>query len=166
MFQLVRDVSPGRSVKQRFSVLLAALWWGSLTGLGFLVVPLLFMHLGSPAAAGAMAAKLFSAQTWLSTACAMLMLLVFNKKDDPATALYAVAAMKFVVAGLLLALLVEFGVAPRIVSARAEGANLKLWHGLGSAMYLSQWLCAGLSIWHVSRPVAAGTASSSASSPD
>lgn len=151
-------------MKHRVAVMLAALWWGSLTGLGFVVVPLLFMHLGSPAAAGAMAAKLFSAQTWFSTVCAMLMLLVFNKKDDPATAVYAAAATKFVVAGLLLALLVEFGVAPRIVSARAEGANLKLWHGLGSAMYLGQWLCAGLSLWRLSQPAAG--AASAASSPD
>lgn len=150
-------------MKHRVAVMVAALWWGSLTGLGFLVVPLLFMHLGSPAAAGAVAAKLFSAQTWLSTACAMLMLLVFNKKDDAAVAPYATAAVKFAVAGLLLALLVEFGVAPRIVSARAEGANLKLWHGLGSAMYLGQWLCAGLSLWRLSRP-AAGAASATASS--
>ena len=150
-------------MKHRVAVMVAALWWGSLTGLGFVVVPLLFMHLGGPAAAGAMAAKLFSAQTWLSTACAMLMLLVFNKKDDPAVVPYAVAAVKFAVAGLLLALLVEFGVAPRIVSARAEGANLKFWHGLGSAMYLGQWLCAGLSLWRLSRP-AAGAASATASS--
>ena len=129
----------------------AALWWGSLTGLGFVVVPLLFKHLGSPAAAGAMAAKLFTAQTWLSTACAMLMLLVFNKKDDATLAPYASVAMKFIVTGLLLALLVEFGVAPRIVSVRTEGGNLKLWHGLGSAMYVGQWLCAGFALWRLSR---------------
>ena len=129
----------------------AALWWGSLTGLGFVVVPLLFKHLGNPATAGAMAAKLFTAQTWLSVACAMLMLLAFNKKDDPTYAPYAAAAMKFIVAGLLLALLVEFGVAPRIVSVRAEGGNLKLWHGLGSAMYFGQWLCAGFTLWRLTR---------------
>ncbi|WP_332775296.1 DUF4149 domain-containing protein [Polaromonas sp.] len=138
-------------MKPRLSILLAALWWGSLTGLGFVVVPMLFMHLGSPAAAGAMAAKLFTAQTWLSTACAMLLLLVFNKKDDPALAPYARAAIVFVVAGLLLALLVEFGVAPRIVSARADGGHLRLWHGLGSAMYLGQWLCAGFTLWRLTR---------------
>ena len=142
-------------MKPRFGIVLAALWWGSLTGLGFVVVPMLFMHLGSPAAAGAMAAKLFTAQTWLGTACAMLMLLIFNKRDDEALAAYARPAMKFIVAGLLLALLVEFGVAPRIVSARAEGANLRLWHGLGSAMYFGQWLCAGISLWRLSRPAAA-----------
>lgn len=139
-------------MRQRVALLAAALWWGSLTALGFVVVPLLFTQLGSPAAAGAMAAKLFSAQTWLSTACALLMLLlVLNKKDPAAHAQWVQAAIKFVVAGLLLALLVEFGVAPRIVSARAEGGNLRLWHGLGSTMLLGQWLCAGLALWRLTR---------------
>lgn len=138
-------------MKQRFNVMVAALWWGSLTGLGFVVVPMLFANLGSPAVAGAMAAKLFTAQTWLSTGCAMFLLLILNKKDDPALAWQAQAAIKFIVAGLLLALLVEFGVAPRIISARAEGGNLKLWHGLGTAFYVVQWLCAGLALWRLSR---------------
>jgi hypothetical protein len=137
-------------MKSRLSIVLAALWWGSLTGLGFVVVPLLFVHLPSPATAGAMAAKLFTAQTWLSVACAMLLLLISNKKDALARVLAAQAAIKFIVAGLLLALLVEFGVAPRIISARAEGGNLKLWHGLGSAMVLGQWLCAGYALWRLS----------------
>ncbi len=144
-------------MRQRIGIVLAALWWGSLTGLGFVVVPMLFVHLGSPAAAGAMAAKLFTAQTWLGTACAMLLLLVFNKKDTVAPTPSAQAAMKFIVAGLLLALLVEFGIAPRIVSARIDGGNLKLWHGLGSALYLGQWLCAGLTLWRLSGPATADT---------
>ena len=138
-------------LRQSLAMVAAALWWGSLTGLGFVVVPLLFKHLGNPATAGAMAARLFTAQTWLSVACAMLMLLAFNKKDDLTPAPYAAAAMKFIVAGLLLALLVEFGVAPRIVSVRAEGGNLRLWHGLGSAMYFGQWLCAGFTLWRLAR---------------
>jgi hypothetical protein len=145
-------------LRHSLAFMAAALWWGSLSGLGFVVVPLLFKHLGSPAAAGAMAAKLFSAQTWLSTACAMLMLLAFNKKDAPAPAPYASAAIKFIVAGLLLALLVEFGVAPRIVSVRAEGGNLRFWHGLGSAMYLGQWLAAGWTLWCLSHSTKAGAA--------
>jgi hypothetical protein len=138
-------------MKPRLSIMLAALWWGSLTGLGFVVVPMLFIHLPSPAAAGAMAAKLFTAQTWLSVACTMLLLLALNKKEAPALSPSAQTAMKFIVAGLLLAVLVEFGVAPRIVNARAEGGNLRLWHGLGSAMYLAQWLAAGWTLWCLSR---------------
>jgi hypothetical protein len=137
-------------MKQRLSIFLAALWWGSLTGLGFVVVPMLFTHLPGPAAAGAMAAKLFTAQTWLSVACCMLLLMVLNKKEPPALSASAQTAMKFALAGLLLALLVEFGIAPRIVSARADGGNLRLWHGLGSVMYLGQWLAAGWTLWCLS----------------
>ena len=139
-------------LQARAAVFLAALWWGSLSGLGFWVVPLLFKHLGSPAEAGAMAAKLFSAQTWISVACTMLLLLMLNRKDalptESSTELRKVTA--WAVAGLLLALLVEFGVAAQIVNARASGGNLRLWHGLGSAMYLGQWLCAGLALWRLS----------------
>ena len=131
--------------------MLAALWWGSLTALGFVVVPMLFTHLPSPAAAGQMAAKLFTAQTWLSIACAMLLLLVYNQKEAVAPDLRAQAAIKFIVTGLLLAVLVEFGLSPRIVSARADGGNLKLLHGVGSAMYFAQWLCAGFTLWTLSR---------------
>lgn len=137
------------AVRQRLGLLAAALWWGSLTGLGFVVVPLLFHHLGTPAVAGAMAAKLFSAQTWLSAGCAMLMLMAFNQPGSAAPAPWVRSLMKFIVAGLLLALLVEFGVAPRIVSARIDGGNLRLWHGLGTAMYVGQWLCAGFALWRL-----------------
>jgi hypothetical protein len=142
----------------RLSILLAALWWGSLSGLGFVVVPMLFVHLPSPAAAGAMAAKLFTAQTWLSVACTMLLLLVLNKKEAPALSPSAQAAMKYVVAGLLLAVLVEFGVAPNIVNARTSGGDLRFWHGLGSAMYLAQWLAAGWTLWCLSRSTKDGAA--------
>jgi hypothetical protein len=138
-------------VKARFVVVLASLWWGSLSGLGFVVVPLLFKHLGSPAEAGAMAAQLFTAQTWLSVACAMVLLMLLNKRDGVEAVHDSRAAMAWVVAGMLLALLVEYGVAAQIVSARSTGGNLQLWHGLGSAMYLGQWLCAGLFLWRLTR---------------
>jgi len=98
-----------------------------------------------------MAAKLFTAQTWLSVACAMLVLMLLNKRDDVEVVPESRAAMGWVVAGMLLALLVEFGVAAQIVSARSVGGNLRLWHGLGSAMYFGQWLCASLLLWRLSR---------------
>ena len=137
-------------MKSRFVVMLAALWWGSLSGLGFVVVPMLFAHLGSAAEAGAMAAKLFTAQTWLSVACAMLLLMLLNQRDEAEVVPDSRAAMAWVVTGMLLALLVEFGVAAQIVSARSTGGNLRLWHGLGSAMYFGQWLCASLLLWRLS----------------
>lgn len=53
------------------------------------------------------------------------------------------SAIIFIAGGLLLAFLVEFAVAPRIIARE----NLKLWHGVGSAMYLLQWLCASATLW-------------------
>ena len=132
-----------RVLNQRFPTLIAALWWGSLTTIGFLVVPLLFANLPTPAMAGGMAAKLFAAQTWVAVVCGLLLLLLSRSKQSQALAEWAQATIIFVVLGLLMALLVQFGVAPRIVAHE----NLKLWHSVGSAMYLVQWLCACAVLW-------------------
>lgn len=127
----------------RLPVFVAALWWGSLTVIGFLVVPLLFAHLPTPAIAGQMAARLFSAQTWVAVACGMLFLLFSRSNRSSALVESGKSALVFVVAGLLLALLAEFAVSPRIVARE----NLKLWHAVGSGLYLLQWLCAGVVLW-------------------
>ena len=97
--------------------------------------------------AGNMAAKLFSAQTYVSAACDLLILLTFGSKRPLVPENTAQSATLFVVTGVLLALLVEFGVAPRIVARE----NLALWHGLGSAMYLMQWLCAAEVFWKLTK---------------
>ena len=49
----------------------------------------------------------------------------------------------------LLAMVQEFGVAQKIVSARAAGGNLRLWHSLGSVLVLGQWLCAAAVLWRL-----------------
>jgi hypothetical protein len=41
--------------------------------------------------------------------------------------------------GVLLALLSEWAVAPRILARD----NLRLWHSVGTLLYVVQWLCAG-----------------------
>ena len=132
-------------MKDRIAVFAAALWWGSLTTTGFIVVPLLFLHLGTPAMAGGMAAKLFSAQTWIALACGLVLMMVSRGRDAAARMDWAGGAMIFIAAGLLLALLGEFAIAPRIVARE----NLKLWHSVGSGMYLLQWVCAGAVLWKV-----------------
>ncbi len=122
------------------SVWVAAAWWGSLSTLGFFVVPMLFMHLPTPAMAGNLAAKLFTVQTTISTACGLVLLMLFRSNKALALADVAQAATLFVVGGVLLALLVEFGVTPHIVARD----NLALWHGVGTAMYVVQWICAAV----------------------
>jgi len=130
---------------QRLPVFAAALWWGSLTVVGAVVVPLLFIHLPTPALAGGMAARLFSAQVWIALGCGLLLLMVSRGREASARLDWARGALLFVAAGMLLALLQEFAVAPRILARD----NLKLWHSLGSAMLLVQWLCAGVVLWTV-----------------
>jgi len=130
----------------RLPLFLSALWWGSLSTLGFLVVPLLFVHLPSPALAGATAAKLFTAQTWASLACGLLLLFLSREKSAGMSPRVNQNTLLFVGAGMLLALLAEFAVAPRIMARE----NLALWHSLGSAMYLLQWLCAAVTFWKIS----------------
>ncbi len=131
----------------RLTLMLAALWWGSLTTVGFGVVPLLFAHLPTPALAGQMAAKLFSAQAWVSISCGLSLLLLYRNKLKESSAGEGGIAIIFILAGLLLALLLEYGVAPRIVARE----NLRLWHGVGSALYAAQWLCAGRLLWRLGR---------------
>ena len=146
----------------RLPMLVAALWWGGITALSFLAVPTLFATLGSPAVAGPVAAKLFSLQCWAGLLLGLALLLLLRRERsevDGSTASpeqvermqRTLATMGFVILGMMLALLQEFGVAQRIVTARASGGDLKLWHAVGSAMVLGQWLCSGAVLWRVSK---------------
>jgi hypothetical protein len=110
-------------------VWLAALWWGSLSTVGFGVVPLLFATLPTPALAGNMAARLFEVQTWVSAALGLGLLLASRSMRSLAEpARRSPGCDGFILAGVVLALLLQFGVAPRIVARE----NLRLWHTLGS----------------------------------
>ena len=124
----------------RLQVFLAALWWGSLCAVGFMVVPMLFVHLETPSIAGQMAAKLFTAQSWLSLVCGLLLLLAAKRlnQDESHT------PSPWVIGGMLCALLIEVAVKPHIVARD----NLMLWHNLGTALYLAQCLCAGKTLWN------------------
>jgi uncharacterized membrane protein len=124
------------------SVWASALWWGSLTAVGFGVVPMLFANLPTPAMAGAMAAKLFSALTWVTVVCGLVLLLSLQRNRSLAQINKGYTALVFIVFGMLLALLSEFAIAPRIVARD----NLRLWHSVGTLMYAVQWVCAGVTL--------------------
>jgi hypothetical protein len=128
----------------RIAGMAAALWWGSLTAL-FIFVPLLFAHLPSRAVAGNTAAHLFTAQSWISFICGLLVLTGLRpglkaRRNDPVTLFCALAAM-------LLALLVEYAIAPHIVARD----NLRLWHPLGTGMLVAQWICVLTVLWRLLR---------------
>ena len=129
--------------KARLPILAAALWWGSLTAIGFVAVPQLFSHAATPAVAGNLAARLFEAQTWMSLACGVLVLMGARDPDGEATMGWAGGAVVYVLLGLLAALMQQFGVAPRIVARQ----DLATWHSVGTALYAAQWLCALVVLW-------------------
>lgn len=126
------------SVLRSLPLWLSAAWAMSLTTLGFFVVPMLFAKLPAPALAGNMAAQLFSVQTGISTVCALVLLMTMRSDKLAPAAQVIPGCSMLAMAGALLALLVEFGVSPHIVARE----NLRLWHGVGSAMYFAQWVCA------------------------
>lgn len=144
---------------QRLAVMVAALWWGGISALSFLAVPTLFVSLGNPVVAGPVAAKLFSLQCWVGLLLGVVLLLILRRQrsvlgeqvsPDSLAALRSVLiTLGLVLAAMLLALIQEFGVAQKIVSARATGGNLRLWHSLGSVMVLGQWLCSGAMLWRL-----------------
>lgn len=98
--------------------------------------------------AGNMAAGLFQAQTWISLLCGLVLLLSGQSRRRTSPALLSPAVLMFIMAGMLLALLSEFSVAPRILARE----NLRLWHGIGSAMYALQFLFASLVFWKLTPP--------------
>ena len=132
-------------MKDRLALLLAAFWWGSLTTIGFLVVPMLFARLGNPAVAGNFAGQLFEAQSWIAVGCGLLLLVHFRTKMDQRIDSASMGAILLILGALLLALLQQYAVAPRILARD----NLKLWHAVGSGMYVVQWLCAGALLWRM-----------------
>ncbi|MDM0073008.1 DUF4149 domain-containing protein [Variovorax sp. J2P1-59] len=134
-------------MKDRIALLLAAFWWGSLTTIGFLVVPMLFARLGNPAVAGNFAGQLFAAQTWVALGCGLVLLVHFRAQGGDRVEGPARTAIFLIIMALLLALLQQYAVSPRILARE----NLKLWHSLGSAMYLGQWVCAGVLLWRMGR---------------
>jgi hypothetical protein len=134
-------------MKDRIALLLAAFWWGSLTTIGFLVVPMLFARLGNPAVAGNFAGQLFAAQTWVALGCGLVLLVHFRAKGGDRVDGPARTAIFLIITALLLALLQQYAVSPRILARE----NLRLWHSLGSAMYLAQWVCAGVLLWRMGR---------------
>lgn len=139
------QMATGFGLLRAWPLWLAALWWGSLTALGAWVVPTLFAQLPTRALAGGVAAALFGVQANATLVLGAGLLLASNARGKASIAMAAAQVRGFVLAGMILALLLEFAIAPRIL-ARIE---LPLWHALGSAMLLGQWVCAGVVFWRM-----------------
>lgn len=131
-------------MRSALALFAAALWWGGLAGVAALAVPLLFLNLPLPAVAWMVASQFFHALTWLTLACGAVLLLLLRRgmaqRDER-----AFSTLGWVLAGMLLAVLIEFVVAPHV---RIHD-RLPLWGSAGAALLLLQWSCAGVALWQV-----------------
>lgn len=132
----------------RWPFLLAALWWGGVTLLSCVAVPLAFVHFDNPAVAGPFAARLFQVVSWLSVVSSMVLLIwgrLQRLRSAAVTARWVL--LPWLLAAALAALLQENAVAHTILTARNTGASLPLWHSVGSALVLLQWVAALRVLW-------------------
>jgi hypothetical protein len=134
-------------VIRTIGLLSAALWWGSLSTIGFVVVPLLFARMQTKQMAGQIAALVFQYQAYVSWACAAPLLCIAFRQTRKLGKAINFAENSFLIVGLTFSLCVYFMVAPQI-SARQ---NLKLWHSLGTALFAGQWICATVVLWRQNR---------------
>lgn len=137
---------PGTGL-HRLAVMVAALWWGGLTALALVAVPLLFARLGNPALAGPVAAALFAVVAKVSLLAGLFCAWFLMKKRPLPLSGQVQSAIVLCVLAVLAASVQDTWVAQHIVTARASGGNLKFWHGLGTSLVLLQWLAAGWTLW-------------------
>ena len=117
------------------SRLILALWWGSLTSLGLWVVPQLFIHLGVPAMAGTLAGHLFTTQNLVGLSAAVLYLLLQVLQGG------WMVLRRWHPGGILALLVMAIGFSQGVVFPLIIARdNLPLWHSVGSALFVLEWL--------------------------
>jgi len=119
---------------------MSVLWAGSLWAVGLWVTPILFSAQSDRHLAGVLAGRIFSIETYVGIAAAVLALLL------PGRAKFAWA---YLAAALMAAN--EWVLRPVMVAARASGTAAGLtfgaWHGVSAVVYLAACLALLRAIW-------------------
>ncbi|MBI3068952.1 MAG: DUF4149 domain-containing protein [Betaproteobacteria bacterium] len=125
------------------------LWVGGMWAIGYIVAPVLFLHVSDRALAGALAGKLFALIAYVGIGCAAYLLLFRLVRFGGG----AFRQGFFWLTLLMLALVVagQFGVQPILESLREQALPKQVlesvfrdrfatWHGIASVLYLVQGL--------------------------
>lgn len=138
-----------RKFADGLSVLTVTVWAGSLWGIGYVAVPVLFQTLPDRMLAGMLAGKMFTLVAYLGIVSACYLLLycryVFGKTAYTQTIFWIIAAM------LLLAMVGQFGLQPIMADLKAQALpadvmhsayadRFRMLHGVSSILYLLQSL--------------------------
>jgi hypothetical protein len=126
-------------IRSAFRVL-SVLWAGSLWSVGLWVTPILFSALSDRHLAGVLAGRIFSSETYVGIAVAVLALLLPGRTKF---------VWGYVAAALLAAN--EWALRPVMAAARTQGTAAGLtfgaWHGVSAVIYLLACLALLVSVW-------------------
>ena len=148
---------------QRFFLLIAGVWVGSLFTVGYLVVPTIFANLQDRQVAGMIAAAIFQAQAYVSVLVCVALLLLANALIKRRVETYRNTRWVILVL-LLISALTCFGLIPYMDALRQEALLLGVpvmaspsaslfgrLHGISSGLYLIQSLLGLWMVWRLSR---------------
>ena len=127
--------------------LLAALWLGSLVGIGGIAAPVLFAQLTDRVLAGNLAGVLFTVESWVGIAYGSgLLVCLFLRRGAAALSGWP---FRLVCAMLAITCIGHFGIQPWLAQLKQQALPLPvmesplcgqfaLWHGVSSGLYLLQ----------------------------
>ena len=146
----------------------SSLWWGSLTVIGFVVVPLLFVWVSPKALAGVVAGQMFVGVSWLNALAPLVLWLlarsmsplrVVSPKDlasevseeSEASEVSEVSEVsthparqlwRLTLWGLCSSVVLATWMLALVIPHITQGIDRPLWHGLGSLTYALMWIVA------------------------
>jgi hypothetical protein len=127
-------------IRNAFRVLLV-LWAGSLWSLAAWVAPTLFFEQSDRRLAGLLAARLFSIETYLGIAVAVIAILLPGRSK-----------MLWIYVSVALLAVNEWVLKSLMTAAHARGAALGLtfgaWHGVSAVLYVLACLAVLLIVWN------------------
>lgn len=127
--------------------LLAALWLGSLLGVGAIAAPVLFSQLSDRVLAGNLAGTLFTVEAWVGIACGGgLLVCLFVRHGAVVVRGWP---FRLICAMLVIVCVGHFGIQPWLAQLKQQALPLPvmdsplrgqfaLWHGASSGLYLLQ----------------------------
>jgi hypothetical protein len=133
-------IRTAHAVIRNFFRVVLALWAGSLWSVGLWVTPILFSAQSDRHLAGVLAGRIFSIETYVGIAVAVLALLLPGRT-------------KFVCGYLAAALLAvnEWALRPVMAAARTQGTAAGLtfgaWHGVSAVIYVAACVALLVAVW-------------------
>lgn len=138
-----------RKIADTLAGLVITAWIGSLWGIGYLAVPVLFQAQPDRMLAGMLAGKMFTLVAYIGMACACYLLTHGIKKFGRAA--FRQTAFRIVILLLLMTIIMQFGIQPIMSSLKTQAfpsdimqsafaGQFKILHGISSLLYLAQSL--------------------------